>query len=93
MLTQDIAQTLDMPPAALEKASLRAYLEARRREVEAQLFFLAKKHGVQTVQEFDAAVQAGRIRETDGFEDFFHFDRLEAERDKVLEALQSLPLP
>jgi len=91
MLTQDIAQKLNMPAEALERASLRAYLEARRREIEAQLFLLVKKHGVQTVQEFDAAVQAGRIRETDGFEDFFVFDRLEAERDKVLEALQSLP--
>jgi len=91
MLTQDIAQKLDMPPEALERASLRAYLEARRREIEAQLFLLVKKHGVQTVEEFDAAVQAGRIREADGFEDFFVFDRLETERDKVLEALQSLP--
>ena len=91
MLIQDIAQKLDMPPEALEKASLRAYLEARRREIEAQFFLLAKKHGVQTVEEFDAAVQAGRIREVDGFEDFFVFDRLEAERDRVVEALQSLP--
>ena len=90
MLTQDIAQKLDMPPEALERASLRAYLEARRREIEAQLFLLVKKHGVQTVEEFDAAVQAGRIREADGFEDFFVFDRLEAERDRVVEALQSL---
>ncbi|MBI4537139.1 MAG: hypothetical protein HY712_04180 [candidate division NC10 bacterium] len=91
MLTQAIAQKLDMPPEALEKASLRAFLEARRRETEAQLFLLAKKHGVQTVQEFDAAVQAGRIREEDGFEDFLVFDRLEADREKILEALQSLP--
>jgi hypothetical protein len=90
MLTHTIAQKLDIPPEALEKASLRAYLDARRRETEAQLFLLAKKHGVQTVQEFDAAVQAGRIREPNGFEDFFAFDRLEAEREKILEALQSL---
>ena len=61
MLTRDIAQKLDMPVDALERASLRAYLEARRREIDAQLFLLVKKHGVQTVQEFDAAVRAGRI--------------------------------
>ncbi len=90
MLTQDIAQKLDMSPEALERASLRAYLEARRREIEAQLFLLVKKHGVQTVEEFDVAVEAGRIREADGFEDFFVFDRLEVERNKVLEALHSL---
>jgi len=91
MLTQDIAQKLDMPPDLLEKVSLRAYLEARRREVEAQLFLLARKHGVATVQEFDQAVQAGRIQEAEGFEDFFAFDRLEAERDKILQALHAIP--
>ena len=90
MLTHTIAHKLDIPPEALEKASLRAYLEARLRETEAQLFLLAKKHGVQTVQEFDAAVQAGRIRESNGFEDFFAFDHLETAREKIVEALQSL---
>jgi len=90
MLTQAIAQKLDLPPEALEKASLRAYLEARLREADAQLFLLAKKHGVQTVEEFDAAVQSGRIRESKGFEDFFAFDHLETGREKLVEALQSL---
>jgi len=70
---------------------LQAYLEARRRQVEAQLFLLATKHGVRTVQEFDAAIQQGKIREAEGFEDFFALDHLEAERDKILEALNSLP--
>ena len=91
MLTQDIARKLNMPVEALEKASLRAYLEARRREIEAQLFLLVKKHGVETVQEFDAAIQAGRIREAEGFEDLFAFDSLETEREKIMEALLSLP--
>ena len=91
MLTQDIARKLNMPVEALEKASLRAYLQARRREIEAQLFLLVKKHGVETVQTFDAAIQAGRIHEAEGFEDFFAFDSLEAERQKIMEALQSLP--
>jgi len=90
MLTDAIARKLDMEPQALEKESLRVYLEARRRHVEAQLFLLVRKYGVQTVHQFDAAIQEGRIRESDGFEDFFAFDHLEAERDKILEALNSL---
>jgi len=91
MLTDAIARKLGIEPKALEKESLQAYLEARRRQVEAQLFVLATKHGVRTVQEFDAAIQQGKIREADGFEDFFALDHLEAERDKILEALHSLP--
>ena len=57
----------------------------------AELFLLATKHGVRTVQGLDAAIQQGKIREAEGFEDFFSFDHLEAERDKILEALNSLP--
>ena len=91
MLTDAIARKLGIEPKDLEKESLQAYLEARRRQVEAQLFLLATKHGVRTVQEFDAAIQQGKIREAEGFEDFFAFDHLEAERDKILEALNSLP--
>lgn len=91
MLTDQIARKLNMKPQDIEKESLRVYLEARRREVEAQLFLLAKRHGVRTIHKFDAMVREGKVRELDGFEDFFTLDHLEAERDKVLEALNSLP--
>jgi len=43
MLTDAIARKLDMNPQDLERASLRAYLESRSRQVETQLFELAKK--------------------------------------------------
>jgi len=91
MLTEAVARKLGIEPKELEKESLQVFLEARRRQVEAQLFLLATKHGVRTVQEFDAAIQDGKIREIEGFEDFFALDHLEAERDKILEALTSLP--
>ena len=91
MLTEAVARKLGIEPRGLERESLQAYLEARRRQVDAQLFLLATKHGVRTVQEFDAAIQHGKIREAEGFEDFFAFDHLEAERGNILEALSSLP--
>ena len=91
MLTEAIARKLNMEPQELERQSLRTYLEARRRHVEADLFLLAKKHGVRTLEEFDTMVKEGKIREADGFEDFFTLDRLEAERDMLTEALKGLP--
>ena len=90
-MAEAVARKLGIGPGHLERESLHAYLEARRRQVEAQLFQLATKHGVRTVQEFDAEIRQGRIREAVGFEDFFTFDHLEAERGKILEALNSLP--
>ena len=90
MLTEEIAHKLDIDPRVLEKQSLRAYLETRRRQVEAELFLLAKKYGVQTVQEFDALVTQGKLHEAEAFEDFFAFDHLEIQRDKLRSALDSV---
>ncbi len=45
MLTDAIARKLGIEPKELERESLQAYLEGRRRQVEAQLFVLATKHG------------------------------------------------
>jgi hypothetical protein len=91
MLTDTIARKLGIEPRDLERESLQADLEARRRQVDARHFVLATTHGVRTVQEFDSAIQQGNIREAEGFEDFFAFGQLEAERDKILDALDSLP--
>ncbi|TKB75352.1 MAG: hypothetical protein E8D45_07690 [Nitrospira sp.] len=90
MLTEEIARKLDIDARLLEKESLRVYLEARIRQVDADLFRLAKKYGVQTVQELDALVLQGKLHEAETFEDFFAFDHLESERDKLSEALSSL---
>ena len=40
--------------------------------------FEPRRYSVQTVGEFDAAVQAGRFHEPESFEDYFRFDYLEA---------------
>jgi hypothetical protein len=47
MWTDAIARKLNMQPKDLVRESLQASLQARRREVEAQLFLLVAKHGVQ----------------------------------------------
>jgi hypothetical protein len=90
-LTEAIARKPGIEPGHLERESLQAYLAARRRQVEVQLFLLATRHGVRTVQERDVAIQPGKIREAGGFEDFSALDHLEAEGDKILEALGGLP--
>jgi hypothetical protein len=65
-------------------------LNHRLRLVESQLLNLARKYGVQTVNELDELVQKGEIHEEDAFEDYFEFDHLEAERDLLIESLRDL---
>jgi len=87
---EDIALKLQLPPEELERESLRLFLKHRLRLVESQLLGLALRYGVQTVTELDALVQKGQVHETEAFEDFFEFDRLEAERDALLDSLREM---
>lgn len=70
MLTEEVARKLDIDARFLEKESLRLYLEIRKRQAEADLFRLAQRYGVQTVQEFDESIRQGKLHEREAFEDF-----------------------
>ena len=85
-----LAKDLHMKPEALLKESLETFLKRKLKVIEAELFLLAKKYGVSSVVEFDKMVKEGRFHEEDTFEDYFKFDNLEAERDRVLNHLEKL---
>lgn len=86
----EVAKELHMKPKELLKESLKTYLEKRLTKVEADIFLLAKKYGIKDVFEFDSKVKAGFIRESDAYEDYFNFDNLEAEREKIKKILENL---
>ncbi len=87
---EQIALKLQLSPEELERESLQVFLQHRLRLVESQIFDLAQKYGVKTVEELDQMVQSGQVHEAEAFEDYFEFDHLEAERDILIEALNSL---
>ncbi len=78
-----VAKELHMKPDDLLRESLRTYLEKRLTKVEADIYILTKKYGVKDVFEFDSRVREGFITEEKGYEDYFVFDNLEAEREKI----------
>jgi hypothetical protein len=85
-----VAKELHMKPKDLLKESLSTYLEKRLTKVEADIFLLAKKYGVKDVFEFDSKVKEGFISESEAYEDYFTFDNLEAEREKIKKFLEKL---
>ncbi len=87
---ENIAPKLQLSPQELEHASLRLFLNHKLRLVESQLLGLARKYGVQTVAELDELIRSGRVHEAEGFEDYFEFDHLEAEREVLLDSLKEL---
>ena len=87
---ESIASKLQLSPQELEQASLRLFLNHKLRLMESQLLSLARKYDVQTVAELDELIKSGRVHEAEAFEDYFEFDRLEAERDVLLDSLKEL---
>jgi len=90
MLLNEIAEKLEITPEQVQHESLRLYLERRQRFVESELLSLAFRYGVQTVEQMDEAIQAGRFHEAEAFEDYFRFDYLESELGSVRELLAQL---
>ncbi len=85
-----VAKELHMKPKELLTESLKTYLEKRLSKLEADIFLITKKYGVKDVFELDSKVKAGFIRESDAYDDYFIFDNLEAEREKIKKLLEDL---
>jgi len=85
-----VAKELHMKPNELLKESLKTYLEKRLSKIEADIFLFAKKYGVKDVFELDAKIRKGVFSEKDSYEDYFIFDNLEAESEKIKKFLEKL---
>jgi len=91
MVVQQIAKKLDVNVNELMRESVGLYLKQKLREIDVRLFALARKYGVSNIQEFDELIQTGKIHEEHSFEDFFEFDHLEADRDKIVALVKETP--
>lgn len=85
-----MAKELQMKPKELLRESLRTYLEKRLSKVEVDIFLLAKKYGVKDIFELDDKVKDGIVTEKESYEDYFVFDNLEAEREKIKKFIEKL---
>lgn len=88
MTVKEIARELQVRPKILEQESMKVYLEQKLRLIESELFELTYKYGVKNIEEFDKKIKEGKFHEQNSFEDFFEFDNLEAERDRILAILE-----
>jgi hypothetical protein len=90
MVVQQIAKRLDVPVNELVRESVGLYLKQKLREIDVKRFVLGKKYGVSNVHELDELIQTGKVHEEGSFEDFFEFDHLEADRDKIVGLVKEL---
>jgi hypothetical protein len=86
-----IAPILNLTPEELERESLETYLHIRLKRCESELFNLARKYGVSSIEDFEEGYKRGNIGEERTWEDFFRLDHLESKREslkKVSEEIQ-----
>jgi hypothetical protein len=84
------AKTLQMKPEVLLRESLEFYIEQKISTIEADIFLIAKKYGVKDVFELDKRIEEGLFSESEAYDDYFHLDHLEAERQKLKHVAESL---
>ena len=85
-----IAPILKITPEELERESLKTYLHIRLKRCESELFNLARKYGVSSIEDFEEEYKRGNIAEEGTWEDFFRLDHLEAERESIRKALGAI---
>ncbi|RZN32651.1 MAG: hypothetical protein EF813_11675 [Methanosarcinales archaeon] len=85
-----IAPILKITPEELERESIETYLHIRLKRCESELFNLARKYGVSSIEDFEEGYKRGNIEEEGTWEDFFRLDHLEAERGSIREALGAI---
>ena len=85
-----IAPILRITPEELERESLETYLHIRLKRCESELFNLARKYGVSSIEDFEGEYRRGNIDEERTWEDFFRLDHLEAERESIREAVGAI---
>ena len=85
--TAKISTILKITQEELERESLKTYLHTRLRRCESELFNLARKYGVSSIEDFEEEYKRGTIEEERTWGDFFRLDHLEAERESIRGAL------
>ncbi len=85
---QKIAKEFNMPRSELVKKSIKLYIQQQLVKTEAELFQYCKKYGVKDVFEMDEKLKNGSLHENDIIDDFFAFDHLEYERNRLVSLLK-----
>ncbi|PXF58178.1 MAG: hypothetical protein C4B59_13850 [Candidatus Methanogaster sp.] len=85
-----IAPILRITPEELERESLKTYLHIRLKHCESELYNLARKYGVSSIEDFEEGYKRGTIAEERTWEDFFRLDHLEAERESIRGELEDI---
>jgi hypothetical protein len=85
-----VAQEMRISEGDLLKQGLRVLLERQLREIKAQMFEMAGRYGVSSVEEMEARYREGTLEEAGSWQDLQRLDHLEYKRDRLLQLIEDL---
>ena len=89
-IIEKAASEFNISPDALLKVSLETYLKHKATKIESEMFLISKKYGVKDIFEMEEKILKGNISENIGYDDFFLFDNLQAEEEKINNFLKEI---
>ncbi len=89
-IIEKAASEFNISPDSLLRESLESFLKQKYSKVEAEMFLISKKYGVRDIFEMEEKISQGNISENIGYDDFFLFDNLQAEKEKIENLLREI---
>ena len=74
------------------RESSRTFLEHKLKEINTQIFNIASKYNITSINDFENKYKAGKLEEIETFDDFKKLDRLEFQKEKILKLLKKTGL-
>ena len=87
---QKVAKILHEDAKRLERESLKNFLEKNLHSIEAEIYELARKHGIRSVFELDEKLKKGQIKEEHMRDDFQKLDFLTSRKEDILNAIEEI---
>ncbi|TDA70285.1 MAG: hypothetical protein D9V47_02055 [Clostridia bacterium] len=91
MPLEEAADILNTSAENLAQEGLKAYLREKLRETMAEITSICLKFKVSSLEELDAKVSAGKLDESDTFEDLTRLDYLESKAERIKGLIEKLP--
>jgi len=87
-LLKKVAGELHLSEDDVLKQSIRAFLERQLRQVTAEIFEIAGRYGISSVEEMESRYRDGTLEEAGTWKDQQRLDHLEYQRDRLLSLLE-----
>lgn len=84
-IQQKLIKIFDSSASEIQRKAYLMMIDDKIAEIDVQMFKILNKHGIKDIFEFDEYFKAGKIAESEGWEDFFDLDGLMTEKKELIE--------